>query len=489
MITQKSTIVAEALGSTKSPDDVFLWTRWERFWVEHQPFLLSKGYKLRSRYNPDWIPSWRQSKKNISDCEDAIHAVVRSYNYSLCCLLASPIGRGSSISTWLTPYVSATISKSSWKKYIPGRTSYLLPPTCPLKRCVMTLVTIQCLFWTSSLFLAMTSMLWSSCLSSTSFTTLLLHVEEKLLRRWGKYCRSVYSFTQKCILIRTDQGIELMHEHRIAHRDACWKNLMMDATKIIPKGFHPQRPYTTTGISADLSWNKRSSVAPIDYFIIDYGLTMWFRDPHARNSALGVCGQDKTVPELSAIVPYDPFKVDIYQLGGVIKTLIEVWPCPFSFYAWLLNSVPKTYSGYLEMFRPLATKMVSKDPTQRPTAPEVVQNFEGIVSMMTARDHRARIKRPCDTLSRRFDLWINCIPNLWSHAVVTGIRTILHLLSSLLLMRHTYPSYPNATLTIPTSVFLTIISDIYLGSHLFGLIRPLSCVTPYLLLYMVPTRN
>lgn len=64
------------------------------------------------------------------------------------------------------------------------------------------------------------------------------------------------------------------------------------------------------------------------------------------------------------------------------------------------------------MFRPLATKMVSKDPTQRPTAPEVVQNFEGIVSMMTARDHRARIKRPCDTLSRRFDLWINCIPNL-----------------------------------------------------------------------------
>lgn len=108
---------------------------------------------------------------------------------------------------------------------------------------------------------------------------------------------------------------------------------MMDATKIIPKGFHPQRPYTTTGISADLSWNKRSSVAPIDYFIIDYGLTMWFRDPHARNSALGVCGQDKTVPELSAIVPYDPFKVDIYQLGGVIKTLIEVWPCPFSFYA------------------------------------------------------------------------------------------------------------------------------------------------------------
>ncbi|KAG6807275.1 hypothetical protein H0H92_008163, partial [Tricholoma furcatifolium] len=30
----------------------------ELFWVKYQPFLLSKGYKLRPRYDPNWVPSW-----------------------------------------------------------------------------------------------------------------------------------------------------------------------------------------------------------------------------------------------------------------------------------------------------------------------------------------------------------------------------------------------------------------------------------------------
>lgn len=30
----------------------------EQFWVDHQPFLLSQGYRLRSRYDPAWKPSW-----------------------------------------------------------------------------------------------------------------------------------------------------------------------------------------------------------------------------------------------------------------------------------------------------------------------------------------------------------------------------------------------------------------------------------------------
>jgi hypothetical protein len=30
----------------------------ELFWVNLQPFLLSRGYRLRERYHPDWKPSW-----------------------------------------------------------------------------------------------------------------------------------------------------------------------------------------------------------------------------------------------------------------------------------------------------------------------------------------------------------------------------------------------------------------------------------------------
>jgi hypothetical protein len=30
----------------------------ERFWVNLQPFLLARGYRLRPRYDPNWKPSW-----------------------------------------------------------------------------------------------------------------------------------------------------------------------------------------------------------------------------------------------------------------------------------------------------------------------------------------------------------------------------------------------------------------------------------------------
>lgn len=35
----------------------------EFFWVDIQPFLLSRGYRLRPRYDPAWIPSWKLAGK------------------------------------------------------------------------------------------------------------------------------------------------------------------------------------------------------------------------------------------------------------------------------------------------------------------------------------------------------------------------------------------------------------------------------------------
>lgn len=51
----------------------------ERFWVDQQLFLLSRGYKLRPRYDPAWIPSWTLpgSKCTIAGlCEDGHGAYV-----------------------------------------------------------------------------------------------------------------------------------------------------------------------------------------------------------------------------------------------------------------------------------------------------------------------------------------------------------------------------------------------------------------------------
>ncbi len=50
------------INRSKGPRD-YLLQHWEEFWVIHQPFLLSQGYRLPDRYDPNWIPSWRGKKK------------------------------------------------------------------------------------------------------------------------------------------------------------------------------------------------------------------------------------------------------------------------------------------------------------------------------------------------------------------------------------------------------------------------------------------
>jgi len=42
----------------------------EIYWRDHQPWLASRGYMLRPRYSPDWVPSWQGTDKTWADCED-----------------------------------------------------------------------------------------------------------------------------------------------------------------------------------------------------------------------------------------------------------------------------------------------------------------------------------------------------------------------------------------------------------------------------------
>jgi|SRR6266404_307387 len=42
----------------------------EKWWVERQEVLERAGYLLRSRYRPDWQPSWAGTNKFYLDVED-----------------------------------------------------------------------------------------------------------------------------------------------------------------------------------------------------------------------------------------------------------------------------------------------------------------------------------------------------------------------------------------------------------------------------------
>jgi len=131
-----------------------------------------------------------------------------------------------------------------------------------------------------------------------------------------------------------------MHEHNISHgygllmqcrqhtdpmfSDACLLNLMMEESRVVPKGSHFKFSSSHDGVNLNLTWRHRCTVAPVPYFYIDFGLSRWHPNGHESAKALGVVGQLKDIPELSATVPYNPFKLDICQLGRTILEVIEV---------------------------------------------------------------------------------------------------------------------------------------------------------------------
>jgi len=52
---------------------------YEEDWKARRPFLESKGYELRPRYNEDWWPSWIGTDINPFFCEDSIDSSVRLF--------------------------------------------------------------------------------------------------------------------------------------------------------------------------------------------------------------------------------------------------------------------------------------------------------------------------------------------------------------------------------------------------------------------------
>ena len=116
------------------------------------------------------------------------------------------------------------------------------------------------------------------------------------------------------------------------YRDACYFNLMVDPSKLCPKGFHFSKPSYREDFKTRTKWLERRSVSPLTYYFIDFEMAEYFPPGPDNRVCLGIYGQDRDVPELSMTVPYDPFKLDVFQLGGAMGDLIEVGYSPLASY-------------------------------------------------------------------------------------------------------------------------------------------------------------
>ncbi|KAF8069090.1 hypothetical protein FPV67DRAFT_1414680, partial [Lyophyllum atratum] len=203
---------------------------------------------------------------------------------------------------------------------------------------------------------------------------LLFPVDMLPFRRVGEFAEAVRQYLQ---------GLEFMHEHNVAHRfstllhnipladvdhrDPCQFNLMMDASELIPEGFHFLRPITYDGINEWSEWRERGSSKSLRYYFIDFGLSRRY-SANVNIRDVGIWGQDKSFPERSSTIPYDPFKTDVYQLGNFIL------------------EISMEYDG-LEYFQRIGKAMTRPNPDDRPSLSEMLK----IVDHLSKRQRKRRV--------------------------------------------------------------------------------------------------
>ncbi|KJA25639.1 hypothetical protein HYPSUDRAFT_37677 [Hypholoma sublateritium FD-334 SS-4] len=306
---------------------------WEEFWVVHQSLLLERGYKLRNRYNPDWTPSWYGKKKvQLYKYPDArcappkkILDAVRVSDGKKVTLKVVDIDRDIPILQYLN---SPSLLADERNHTVPILDKFPVPHEEHLTWIVMPFL-------------------------------LMFQAPIHPFRYVSEIIEPVTQFLE---------GLEFMHEHGIAHRDACFFNLMVDSTKLVPDGdvsFSDQS--RTEDLSRLLTPVARRSVAPLRYFFIDFETAVRFSPDDKNPRCVGRFGQEHDAPELSDTVPYNPFKLDIYQLGMIFPPLF------------------KAYDG-MEFLEPLHEAMTCANPDERPTAAEANAMFKGMISSFTDDD-------------------------------------------------------------------------------------------------------
>lgn len=103
---------------------------------------------------------------------------------------------------------------------------------------------------------------------------------------------------------------------------------MTDVRPLYDEPFHPVYQTLSMDIRRVIHPRYLRSQKRIRYYLIDLGYAKWFRDPSSQRVATGIQAREKA-PEQNLSEPYDPFLVDIYQLGVVLRRdLIPVRQTP-----------------------------------------------------------------------------------------------------------------------------------------------------------------
>ncbi|KAL5513779.1 hypothetical protein ACEPAH_4180 [Sanghuangporus vaninii] len=313
-------------------------TEREIVWRDRYQMLESHGYRLRQRYKPDWKPSWLTTKRPLFLHDDFME------HRSVVCIDAIRISDGRQVFLKRTHPSSREL-----------RIHRFLSDPERIRDSHNHTVPILDEFPDDS---------DPSC----------LYIVMPLLRPYDS--PGFFSVDEVADVIKQLlEGLVYMHNLNVAHRDCSDLNIMMDPAAMYPKGFHPVNTrHDDTGIRWARPKHRRDVLGSIRYYYIDFGISTSFDSSDTTRTVVGIEGQERSVPELSEEVPYDPFLTDIFILGKVFE-----------------NSFLKKYSNTGFLYS-LVEDMTQRNPLVRCDAPRALEIFNNIISEQPPRSLRWRLK-------------------------------------------------------------------------------------------------
>ncbi|TFK74300.1 kinase-like protein [Pluteus cervinus] len=203
---------------------------------------------------------------------------------------------------------------------------------------------------------------------------------------------AVFPFLQQLVGLRFDTvgeiidflqqiftGLQFMHQHHVAHRDINADNIMMDGDEMFPKGWNHNFPELTPDGKKRVKAFTRTQKPP-KYYLIDFGLSRQYDASETNPLEAPIMGGDRTVPEFKTGKELvNPFHTDIYYIGNMIRE-------------YIIEGTEIEFKGHFEtdFLKPLVADMVQDDPVKRPTIDEVVTRFQEICKEQTSWKLRSR---------------------------------------------------------------------------------------------------
>ncbi|KAI0265991.1 hypothetical protein BC834DRAFT_160808 [Gloeopeniophorella convolvens] len=169
-------------------------------------------------------------------------------------------------------------------------------------------------------------------------------------------------------------GVQLMHEHNVAHRVCTARNIMLDPSDMYPESFHLRQDQSQKGLPPARGQALTRTQRPPRHLLIDFGLFRRYDPKDGPPLEEPLRGGDKTAPEHGdRKTPCDPLPTDVYYLGNLVR-----------------ERFMQRFDGF-GFIEPLIVDMVNESPAQRPNMQQVVTHFVEIRRQLGTWKLRSRI--------------------------------------------------------------------------------------------------